>query len=113
VAQRIIQYAHQRIQQSNIKECMEEYCCSTNTLKPTRYDEVELGKLLSKALFSTVYKIKMLVLKMFQINFLDKLAFFFRCACDLIKEGLILANLSHGANAYTSCCHDALFFVLD
>jgi serine/threonine protein kinase len=133
VAQKIVKYAHRRIRESNIKEFVEARRRPSTKLKHVQHDEVEIGELLGKGSFSSVYEIKSirkkptetLVLKMLQPKLLDKPNLFAACACDLVKEGMMLATLSHpnilsfractpnGADSYASGYHDAFFLVLD
>lgn len=135
MSKKVVRYANKRIDKSQIKNYIqEEEIAGIATLK---HSQLDLGDCLGQGSFSSVYEVRAirsdspdfdadrLVVKVLRSKLTENPPMLSACAADLIKEGMIMATLSHpnvlaarawspgGVSAYASGRHDAFFLVLD
>lgn len=147
--QRIVKYARKRLRgQDNNSVHGYDNSHSQVRVPVITHSQIELGKQLGKGAFSSVYSIKKiskksrkreeneqlnndaqsqsLVVKFLRTKLYDNHGLFAASAADLVKEGNILATLSHtnvirihgvsskyGVGAYLNGNHDSYFLVLE
>jgi len=145
--QRIVKYARKRLRGQD-NNSVHAYDNSTTQVRipVLTHAQIELGKQLGKGAFSSVYSIKSInkkskkkedgashddqcqsmVVKFLRTKLYDNHGLFAASAADLVKEGNILATLSHtniirihacsskyGVGAYLNGYHDSYFLVLE
>ena len=142
--QRIVKYARKRLRgQDNNSVDAYDNTNSQVRIPVVNHQQIELGKQLGKGAFSSVYAIKSInkknkkgenafeqcdnmVVKFLRTKLYDNHGLFAASAADLVKEGNILATLSHtnvigihavsskyGVGAYLHGYHDSYFLVLE
>lgn len=142
--QRIVKYARKRLRgQDNNSVDAYDNTNSQVRVPVVNHQQIELGKQLGKGAFSSVYAIRSInkknkkgendfervdnmVVKFLRTKLYDNHGLFAASAADLVKEGNILATLSHtnvigihavsskyGVGAYLHGYHDSYFLVLE
>mmetsp|Transcript_8914 Transcript_8914/g.18521 ORF Transcript_8914/g.18521 Transcript_8914/m.18521 type:complete len:554 (+) Transcript_8914:136-1797(+) len=144
--QRIIKYARKRLRGQDNNSVHAYDNSSTQVRIPVvNHSQIQLGQQLGKGAFSSVYAIKSIkkknkksddesshescdnmVVKFLRTKLYDNHGLFAASAADLVKEGNILATLSHsnvirihavsskyGVGAYLNGYHDSYFLVLE
>jgi len=145
--QRIVKYARKRLRgQDNNSVHAYDNSNSQVRIPVISHSQIQLGKQLGKGAFSSVYSIKSIkkkskkkdgedhyvedcsdkVVKFLRTKLYDNHGLFAASAADLVKEGNILATLSHtnvigihavsskyGVGAYLNGYHDSYFLVLE
>lgn len=131
---KVLRFGHKRLRSWEAERlpCMEEP--AVEFVVPTvENSQIEIGELLGKGSFSAAYEIKSikdrptndLVVKVLQPKLVQKPSLFAGCASDIVREGMILSQLSHphvlscrayspnGIEAFSNGRHDAFVLVLD
>ncbi len=144
--QRIVKYARKRLRGQDNNSVHAYDNSNTQVRIPVvSHSQIELGRQLGKGAFSSVYAIKSIrkkskkgdeessqedcdnmVVKFLRTKLYDNHGLFAASAADLVKEGNILATLSHsnvirihacsskyGVGAYLNGYHDSYFLVLE